>query len=74
MSTTLTQDTVDRLDNIRNDMANGQWSSSEQHFKKLNCSAREFSQYIEDLNNEQLKDFTLLGFYSKEFIPSNKEK
>ena len=57
------------LDRIKDLMENGIWSEAIDKFKHLNCSAREYQEYLDGLYSPNtIRDFALLGFYTKETI------
>ncbi len=61
--------TIKKLDKIKDLMENGQWSDAILKFKHLNCTAREYQEYLDAIMDfEKLRDFALLGFYTKETI------
>ena len=60
---------VVKLDKIQDLMENGQWSDAILKFKKLNCTAQEYTEYLNTIDEiETIMDFALLGFYTKENI------
>ena len=58
---------LDELDKVKSQMLVGNWSDAGNEFKKINCSANKFSNYIKEQPEHVVKDFALLGFYTKEF-------
>ena len=59
------------LEDIADDMLNGNWGTAQDKFKALNCYPSEFQDYLNEIEHdaEQVKDFAMLGFYAKEFKP-----
>ena len=60
------------LNEIKVLILNGQWKDAAEQFKRLNCTATEFQNYMYDEAEHVARDFALLGFYSKEFTPKGK--
>ena len=60
------------LNEIKVLIFNGQWKDAANKFKRLNCTATEFQNYMYDEAEHVARDFALLGFYAKEFIPKEK--
>lgn len=58
------------IDNILVLLASGQWLDAIDIFKKLNISAKEFNKILENLSPIDIQDMAMLGFYSREFIPT----
>jgi len=58
---------LDDLDKVKTQMLVGNWSDASNDFKKINCSANEFGEYIKEQPEHVAKDFAILGFYSREF-------
>ena len=57
------------LDRIKDLMENGIWSEAIDKFKHLNCSAAEYQEYLGSIADiDTIRDFALLGFYTKETI------
>ncbi len=57
------------LNRIKDLMENGQWSQAINNFKKLLITPAQYQDYLDTINDiETLKDFALLGFYTKETI------
>lgn len=55
----------EELDEILELLINGNWTDAEDEFKKLNCSAREFGEFIANLDVNYLQKITFLGFYTR---------
>ncbi len=56
---------MEELAKINDLMFNGQWDDAKLAFKKINCSAAEYSAYIGCLNPDEGYNFCMLGFYIK---------
>ncbi len=61
---------TETLNNMYDDMMNGNWSNSIKEFQAINPTAQEYSEYLSEITDmEQLRDMALLGFYAREFLP-----
>jgi len=58
-----------QLEEIRGMMFNGHWSDAQKHFKALNPGATEFAEFLRDKTDMELRDWAILGFYTREFTP-----
>ncbi len=47
-------------------MLNGNWAEAIARYKSLNITARKFQELLTELNDEELRDIALLGFYAKD--------
>jgi hypothetical protein len=56
------------LDIIKDLMENGNWTSGIEKFQQLNCSAKEYTEYLDEQLSSTIEDFALLGFYSRKTI------
>jgi len=54
---------LDKLDEIKALLSNGNWTEAGEIYSKVNCSASEFSEWLTTLSSETIKDIALLGFY-----------
>ena len=62
------------FDSIKDLMDNGQWSDAIKEFKAINPTAREYQEYLDEVRStEDLKNFALLGFYTREYTPDGRE-
>ena len=65
------------FDTITNEMLEGNWSKAQELYKQMNPTAREFSDYMEQLAQsdsqpmELLQDWSLLGFYARDYKGGN---
>ena len=48
---------VDELKDIELLMINGNWSSAQEKFKKLNCSAKEFDEFLTAMSIPDLENY-----------------
>ena len=46
-------------------MENGQWAEAIEKFRKINISGREFGEILDEIDDEELRDLALLGFYAR---------
>lgn len=58
-----------QLEEIRGMMFNGHWSIAQKYFKSINPTPTEFMCFLQDKSDEELRDWALLGFYTREFTP-----
>ena len=70
----MTRQDTEELARIDKLMLNGQWAEAIKLFQSINCSAQDFSEYLglgpkDEYELTSLRDFALLGFYSREFKP-----
>jgi hypothetical protein len=54
-----------QLDDIKDLMVNGNWTTAIEKYKKLTCTPQQFVNYLEDQFSFTVEDFALLGFYAK---------
>jgi outer membrane protein assembly factor BamD (BamD/ComL family) len=54
------------LDEIHDNLENGNWTTAMKKYKSLNCSAQEFGDAIQVMDTNKLEDIALLGFYTRD--------
>ena len=61
--------TTEPLEYIEELMEVGNWSDAQYYFKAINCSPRDFTDWLSDRPQHIKEDFALLGFYCREYKP-----
>ena len=50
-------------------MQDGHWTDAQELFSGINVTPRDFSDWLEYQELEVIKDFGLLGFYTRDYSP-----
>ena len=62
--------TIEKLNEIRGLLYEGQWAEAQLEFKACNVNASEFTEWLDMQEDEVVVgDFALLGFYCRDYTP-----
>jgi len=60
---------TETLENIKDLMDNGHWTQAQKDFKAVNITPSEYTDWIQEQEQDVVNDFALLGYYCRDYTP-----